>query len=195
MIIKNKDELLSHGNIKGRRIALDILEYALDAVDSYKAVKKIVHIDKRNLIVGHLKFDLSKIGNVYVVGAGKATMPIGMALEDILGKRIRDGLIIVKRGQKRKLKRIEVIEASHPIPDEAGLEGAKEMVKIAKNAKEGDLVFSTITGGSSALAPLPVEGISLEDKEEVTNLLLKSGAVIQEINAVRKHLSAIKGGR
>jgi glycerate-2-kinase len=195
MIIKNKDELLSHGNIKGRKIVLDILEYALEAVDSYKAVKKMVHIDDENLIVGHLKFDLSKIGGIYVVGAGKATMPIGMALEDILGERIRDGLIVVKRGQKRKLERIKVIEASHPIPDEAGLEGAKEIVKIAKNAKENDLVFSTITGGSSALAPLPADGINLEDKVAVNDLLLKSGAVIQEINAVRKHLSAIKGGK
>ncbi|NIR86515.1 glycerate kinase [Candidatus Bathyarchaeota archaeon] len=195
MLIKNKDELLSHGNVKGRRIALDILEYALEAVDSYKAVKRIVHIDEGKLIIDHLKFDLSKVEDIYVVGAGKATMPIGMALEDVLGEKIKDGLIIVKRGQKRKLKRIRVIEAGHPIPDEAGLEGAKEMIKIAKNASEGDLVFSAITGGSSALAPLPVEGISLEDKKKVTELLLKSGAVIQEINAVRKHISAIKGGR
>ncbi|RLI46958.1 glycerate kinase [Candidatus Bathyarchaeota archaeon] len=195
MIIKNRDELCSHGNIEGRKSILDILEHALEAVDSYKAVKKLVHIDDEKLIVDNLKFDLSKIENIYVLGAGKATMPIGMALEDILGERIRDGLIIVKKGQKRRLKRIKVIEASHPIPDEAGLEGAKELVKIAKNAKKGDLVFSAITGGSSALAPLPAKGISLEDKIEVTDLLLKSGAVIQEINAVRKHLSAIKGGR
>jgi len=81
------------------------------------------------------------------------------------------------------------------MPDEAGLEGAKEMIRIAKKARKGDLVFSAVTGGSSALAPLPVEGISLEDKKKVTELLLKSGAVIQEINAVRKHISAIKGGR
>ena len=195
MLIKNKDELLSHGNVKGRRIALDILEYALEAVDSYKAVKKMVHIEEGNLIVGHLKFNLSKVGDIYVVGAGKATMPIGRALEDVLGGKIRDGLVIVKRGQKRKLKRIRVIEAGHPIPDEAGMEGAKEMIKIAKSAREGDLVLSAITGGSSALAPLPVEGISLEDKKKVTELLLKSGAVIQEINAVRKHISAIKGGK
>jgi glycerate-2-kinase len=195
MLIKNKDELLSHGNVKGRKIALDILEYALEAVNSYKAVKKMVHTDEGNLIVANLKFNLSKVRDIYVLGAGKATMPIGMALEDILGEKITDGLIIVKRGQKRKLNRIRVMEAGHPIPDEAGLNGAKEMIRIAKDAGEGDLVFSVITGGSSALAPLPIEGISLEDKKKTTELLLKSGAVIQEINAVRKHISAIKGGR
>lgn len=194
-IIKNKEELLSHGNRDGRKIALNIIEYALRAIDTYKAVRKTVLIDNERLIVGHLKYDLSKIRNIYVVGAGKGSVRIAEALEDILGNRIRRGTIIEKRGQGRKLKTIKGVEGGHPIPDEVGVEGAKEVVEIAKGAHEGDLVFVGITGGCSALMPLPAEGISLEDKKKVTDLLLKCGATIDEINAVRKHISAIKGGR
>lgn len=196
MIIKNKEELLSHGNKRGREVALDIIEHALRAVNPYEAMKKMVYIkNDRKLIVGDLSYDLSKVGNIHVVGAGKATLPIAQALEEILRERIKKGVIIVKRGQGHKLKRIKVIEASHPIPDKAGLEGAKEIIGIAEEAKEGDIVFCAITGGASALMPLPPEGISLEDKKKVTDLLLKCGATIDEINAVRKHISAVKGGR
>jgi glycerate-2-kinase len=120
---------------------------------------------------------------------------MGQALEEILGKRIQRGIIIEKRGQGHKLKTIKVVEGGHPIPDEAGLEGTKEIVKIAKAAQERDLVFVCIMGGCSALMPLPVNGISLEEKKSVTDLLLKSGATINEINAVRKHISSVKGGK
>ena len=196
MIIKNKEELLSHRNRRGREAALDVIEYAMKAVDSYEVAKKLVYIENdRKLIFCNLSYDLSKVGNIYVVGAGKATFPIAQALDEILGDRIKRGAINVKRGEKRMLKHIKVREAGHPIPDEMGLEGAKEIVEIAKEAKEGDLVFACITGGASALMPLPAEGISLEDKKRVTDLLLKCGATIDEINAVRKHISAIKGGR
>ena len=198
MAIKNKKELLSHGNKKGRKIVLDILEHALKTLDTYKIVKKLVYIDGGNLIVGNLNYNLSKIGDIYVVGAGKATLPIAKALKDVLRGRIKKGVIIEKRRKKEKkckLEGIKVIEASHPILDKAGLKGAKEIMNIVKSAKKGDLVFVCITGGCSALMPLPVEGISLEDKKKTTDLLLKSGATIQEINAVRKHISSIKGGR
>jgi len=196
MRIKNKDQLLSHRNRRAREVALDVIEHAMKTVDSYEVVKKLVYIENdRKLIVCDLSYDLSKVGNIYVVGAGKATFPIAQALDEILGDLIKRGTISVKRGEKRRLKHIKVREAGHPIPDEMGLEGAKEIVEIAKEAKEGDLVFACITGGASALVPLPAEGISLEDKRTVTDLLLKCGATIDEINAVRKHISAIKGGR
>jgi len=196
MIIKNRRELLSHSGRMGREVALDVAEHALGAVNSYKALKKIVRVDDdRKLIIGDLSYDLSKKGNLYVVGAGKAAFPIGQALDEILGERIKRGAINVKRGEGRRLRHIKVREAGHPIPDEIGLEGAREIMDIAGEAKEGDLVFCAITGGASALMPLPVEGISLEDKKRVTDLLLKCGAAIDEINAVRKHISAIKGGR
>lgn len=195
MIIKNKEELLSHGNKEGRKVALDVVEYAIKAVDAYEATKNTVRVKNDMLIVGDLNYDLSRVGDIYVIGGGKATFSIAMALEEILGGRIKRGVINVKKGEKRRLKRIKVIEAGHPIPDEAGLEGTKEIIEIAKKAKEGDLVFCAITGGASALMPLPARNISLEDKKKVTELLLKCGATIDEINAVRKHISAIKGGR
>jgi len=195
-MIKNREELLSHGNIRGRKIAIDVIEHTLKEVNLYNQVKKLVHIKDKILTVNSLNFDTSKIGEIYVVGAGKSTFWAGKALEQILGERIRGGVIIDKRGGvKSRLKRIEVIEAGHPIPDEAGLDGARKILDIAKRAGEKDIVFVVVTGGSSALMPLPAEGISLEDKREITRLLLNSGASIEEINAVRKHISAIKGGR
>ncbi|MEM2704012.1 MAG: glycerate kinase [Candidatus Bathyarchaeia archaeon] len=195
MIIQNKNELLSHGNVKGREVVLDVAEYAIEAVDAYKSTKNMIHIKDDSLIIKDLTFDIKKVRNIYVVGGGKATFSIARALDEILGERITRGTIIVKRGEKRRLKNIKVLEAGHPIPDEAGYEGAQEIMEIAKEASENDLVFCAITGGASALMPFPVKGISLEDKIRVTELLLKCGATIDEINAVRNHISEIKGGR
>lgn len=195
MIIKNKEELFSHGNRKGREVAVDVIEHAIKAIDAYEATKKKVHIEDNKLVVGGLNYNLPKVGNIYVIGGGKATFSIAQVLDEILGDRIKRGVINVKRGEKRKLKNINVIEAGHPIPDEMGLEGTKEMIGVAKEAKEGDLVFCAITGGASSLMPLPAGNISLEDKKKVTELLLKCGATVDEINTVRKHISAIKGGR
>lgn len=194
-IIKNKAELLSHGNLEGRRIALDIIEYALEIIDPYKAVRKAVFIDNELLIVNHLKYKLSEIRNIYVVGAGKGTLRIAEALEDVLGNRIKRGIIVEKGVQGDKLKTIKIVNGGHPIPNEVGMEGAKEIVELAKEAQEDELVFVCITGGCSALMPLPADDISLEDKKRVTDLLLKCGATIEEINAVRKHISVIKGGK
>lgn len=196
MIVKNREQLISHGNKRGREIALDLVETAIKAVDPYEMVKKLVRIDNdRGLIVGNLSYDLSTQRKIFVVGAGKATLPIAQALNEILGEKINRGAINVKKSEKRKLKYIKVREASHPTPDKMGLEGAKEIMEIAEEAKETDLVFACITGGASALMPLPPQNISLEEKKKVTNLLLKCGATIEEINAVRKHISIIKGGR
>jgi len=195
MIIRNKEELLSHGNRKGREVALDVIEYAIKAVDAYEATKKMVCIKNDRLIVGDLVYNLSELGDIYVIGGGKATFSIAKALDELLGEKIKRGVINVKKGEKRRLKHIKVVEAGHPVPDEMGLEGTKEIINIAKEAKEGDLVFCAITGGASALMPLPAGNISLEDKKQVTNLLLKCGATIDEIHAVRRHISAIKGGR
>jgi len=195
LIIKNKEKLLSHGNRKGREVALDVIEYAIKAVDAYEATKKMVRIKNDSLIVGDLIYNLSELGDIYVVGGGKATFSIAKALDELLGEKIKRGVINVKKGEKRRLKHIKVVEAGHPIPDEMGLKGTKEIIDIAEGAKEGDLVFCAVTGGASALMPLPAGNISLEDKKQVTNLLLKCGATIDEIHAVRRHISAIKGGR
>jgi glycerate-2-kinase len=115
-------------------------------------------------------------------------------LVEVLGPRIKKGLIIVKKGQYGKLDQIRVVEAGHPLPDEEGMKGAEDVVEIANEAKKGDLVFCAITGGASAMMPIPVEGVSLGDLRDLTDLLLKSGASVNEINSVRKHVSAISGG-
>ncbi len=175
-------------------MALQMIDAALDASNPYHATTRLVHLDEHELRVGPQKYDLSRQRNIYVIGAGKATYPIARALEDILGDRIIKGVVILKKGQPERLTRIRVVEASHPIPDGNGLRGSRQILNLAKNASRGDIVFSCITGGSSALLPMPVDPVTLADKKKVNRLLLSSGASIFEINAVRKHLSKIKGG-
>jgi len=193
--VQNRDQLLSHGDRRLRGMALQIIEEALEASNPYHATKELVHLDGSSLRVGPHTYDLSEKGNIYVLGTGKATFPIARALEEVLGDRITKGVVVLKKGQTERLKRIRVIEASHPIPDSNGFQGAREMMKLANRAVEGDIVFACITGGSSALLPMPVDSIRLTEKKKVNRLLLSSGASIFEINAVRKHLSKIKGGR
>lgn len=139
-------------------------------------------------------FDLTK-GNLYVVGAGKASSRMAAAVEEVLGEFITEGIIVTKYGYTEPLRNIRQIEAGHPIPDEKGINGAKEIMHLLKKTGEGDLVLFLISGGGSSLLPYPAEGISLQDKQLVTQLLLSCGATIHEINTIRKHLSNIKGGR
>ncbi|MCU0576835.1 MAG: glycerate kinase [Desulfobacterota bacterium] len=192
--IKNLDTLLAHGNGRLRRIALDIVDHGLAKADPYKAVKELVRLRGDILQVGELRLDLKKQGRIFLLGTGKATYPIARALEEILGDRIADGVIICKYGQEGTLSRSRLFFSSHPIPDEAGFQAAGEALALARNTQPGDIVFAGITGGSSALMPYPVEGVTLEEKKLVNRLLLTCSANIIEINAVRKHLSRIKGG-
>jgi len=192
--IKNKNQLLSHGNIELRKAAIDILNDALTKTDPYLEVKKLVSLKGSMLKVGDLVYDLREYKRIFVLGAGKATFPIAKALEEILRDKITDGVVICKYGQEGHLQHSGLYLANHPIPDEAGLVAARKAMALAKQTKPGDIVFAGITGGSSALMPLPVPEISLDDKKVVNKLLLTCGANIIEINAVRKHLSQIKGG-
>jgi len=193
--IKNSEKLLSHGNVKIRQATLDIIDYALEKADPYTATKNLVSLKNNNLHVGSLTFNLHDHKRIFVLGAGKATFPIAKALEEILGDKITDGIVICKYGQERNLKYSKLYLAGHPIPDEAGHIAAQKVITLAKKTRPGDIVFAGITGGSSALMTLPVPEISLEEKKVVNKLLLTCGANIIEINAVRKHLSQIKGGR
>jgi len=203
MIIKNRDELLSHGNIEGRKIALDIIDYAMEAIDAYELTRKLISIEGNILNVGSLTYDLSKVGDIYVLGAGKAVLQIAEALENILGDRIKKGTVIEKRldsmtrGLERikKFRKIKVIQGSHPVPDEVVVRGAKEILEIAKEAGEGDLVFFCVQGGCTCLTTLPAEGLSLEDVKEMTDLLLKSGADVEAVNAVRIPITTLSEGR
>lgn len=141
-----------------------------------------------------LSFNLAGTRRVYVIGAGKATAPMASAVEELLGGRITKGLIAVKHGHTAPLQRIETVEATHPVPGEEGMGAAKRISAILDGAGADDLVISLISGGGSSLLPLVPVGITLADKQAVTKLLLSCGASIGEINAVRKHLSLVKGG-
>ncbi len=177
-----------------RRIAFDIVDHALAKADPYKATRKLVSIERDTLHVGEISIDLKKQGRIFLLGTGKATYPIAKALEELLGDRIEDGVIICKYGQEGTLAHSRLYFSSHPIPDEAGFSAAKEALALAGKTLPGDIVFACVTGGSSALMPYPVEGITLDEKKLVNRLLLTCGANIVEINNVRKHLSRIKGG-
>lgn len=174
---------------------VDIYNAAIDAVDPYDAVLKAMRIEDNKMHAAGGTYELDSFRRVLVVGAGKATARMALAIEDLLGDRISDGLIIVKKGHTAPLRIIEQVEASHPIPDESGVEGTMRMMNLVKNANGDTLVLCLFSGGASALLVAPVDGLMLQDKQEVTTLLLKAGASIDELNAVRKHLSAVKGGR
>ena len=182
-------------NSRLRRQAAAILAAAVRAVEPAAAVKR--HVSRRGhvLRVAARRYDLRSIHRIFVVGAGKASGPMAGAIEDILGSRINAGVVIVKYGYAVPLRRIRVVEAGHPLPDAAGQRGAEALLALVHGAGPGDLVLCLISGGGSALLPAPAGDMSLDDEITVTNLLLRSGATIQEVNTVRKHLSRIKGGR
>lgn len=196
--IKNKGQLVKNGgtrlNRKVRALALKSLEYALNAVDPKQLMRSKLLLKNSILRVNGYSFDLKKFKNVYVVGGGKASGSMAETLEQNLGKYITNGLVNIPRGNKHETEIIKLHEASHPIPDKAGVEGARRILQIAEQAKKEDLVICLISGGGSSLMPLPRGGITIDDKRKITDALLKCGATINEINTVRKHISDFKGG-
>ena len=160
-----------------RRQALAIFKAALRAANPAEAV------------AGRLaREDFTRYRHIYVVGAGKAGAAMARAAERVLGRPIARGLLNVKYGHVAPLRRIELNECGHPVPDQRGVDGARRIAEIAAGAGPGDLVLCLISGGASALLPLPADPITLDEKQEVTKLLLACGASIHEINAVRKHI-------
>lgn len=174
---------------------LAIMEAALLAVDPAEAVQRNVALQGDTLRVGTTAYDLRKYEHIYVAGAGKASAVMALALEDILGERITAGWVNVKNGYTAPTRKIAIHEAGHPIPDMRSIEGTRQMVSLLKRAGARDLVFCLISGGGSALMTMPVDGISLRDVELLTEALLRSGATINEMNTIRKHLSQVKGGQ
>lgn len=178
-----------NNGVRHRAIVMEVLNAALRAADPYEAVLSALHS----------RPDVQRVadnGRVYVLGAGKAGAAMSRAAEEAMGDRITDGLVIVKdgHGAGAQLRRIELAEASHPVPDGRGVEATARLLQIAERAGESDLVLCLISGGGSALLTSPAEGVSLEDVQGITQMLLKSGATINELNAVRKHLSRVSGG-
>ena len=178
-----------------RKHALQIFRAALAAADPQEAVLRHLKFDGRTVTAGRRKYSLKNFDRIQVIGAGKASAAMARAVERLLGRRVAGGWINVKDGHTGSLRRIQQQEAGHPVPDERGVEGARRISEIARDAGARDLLICVISGGASALTPAPVPPMTLGEKQELTKKLLASGATIHEINTVRKHLSTIKGGQ
>jgi hydroxypyruvate reductase len=178
-----------------RRDAEAIFRAGLRAADAGLAVSRHLHREGKTISVGGMSFSLDRIGRIRVVGMGKASAAMARAVEAVLGDRIDGGLVVVKDGHALPLARIRVREAAHPVPDARGVQATRELMEMVAGSEAGDLLFCLISGGGSALAPAPAPGVALEEIQEVTRLLLASGATIHEMNTIRKHLSRLKGGR
>jgi len=172
-----------------------IFQAALKAVDPGEAIRTHVRREGDQLHVADRTYDLRQYDALYIIGIGKAGAVMGLAVEGLLGDRLRGGHVIVKYGHGGLLKQVTVHEAGHPIPDEAGVRATRTLIDFVKNRGSRDLFLCLISGGGSALSPAPADGITLAEKQEVTRLLLACGATIHEINALRKHISQIKGGQ
>jgi glycerate 2-kinase len=196
--IRNRAQLIENGETprirKYRALTLQCLERAINAAEPKQLIKAKLKVESNHLQVQGYTFDLRKFKHVYVVGGGKAGGKMAQAIEEILGKHVTAGVVNIPYGTKQRTHVIELNEVSHPVPDENGVKGTLRIMALAEQAEENDLVICLISGGGSSLMPIPREGISLKDKQALTNALLKSGAAITEINTVRKHLSAFKGG-
>lgn len=177
-----------------REHARAILDAALEAADAEESVRRNLRRRGDQVVVGTTQLDLLSFRRLWVVGFGKASARMARAVEQLLGDRIHGGLVVTKHGHGVPLRKVEVLEASHPLPGPEGEAAARRVADLLREAGEGDLVVCLVSGGGSALLPLPAEGLTLQDKVAVTHLLLRSGATISEVNAVRKHLSAVKGG-
>ena len=198
-IIKNIDELLREDKVcdkclRARKVALRLIEEGLKAADPYKVVYNSIEVQGPIIKVCGIEFKPSRI---FIVGFGKASINMAKAVEDKLKDKICEGVISAPKTLKDehvKLTKIKIVWSGHPYPDEGSIKAGRLISELVKEAKEDDLVIALVSGGGSALMEYPANNITLSDFIKTTELLLKSGAVIQEINAVRKHISLVKGG-
>jgi glycerate 2-kinase len=194
-LLKNR-----RGPDRSLRLALGSFKSAVKAVDPVRLVYNSLRLRDDKLFIKDIKqksaiIDLKAIDSVYLVGAGKATAGMARALYDILDDKISGGAITIPYGSNETFEDIFITHASHPLPDASGIKGARKIVEILRKTTPNDLVVVLISGGGSSLMPLPSKNLSLHEKQYVTNSLILSGASIEEINIVRKHLSQIKGGQ
>jgi glycerate 2-kinase len=180
-----------------RRDALLAVRATLEAADPRKLLGMAVTLDGDSLMAGGRRYDLNTYRRIVVLGGGKASGLMAAEMEHILGDRIDEGVVLVPDNQRviPDLSRVRLEMSTHPLPTEKGVLAVKEMVKVADRVGDGDLLIALFSGGGSALMPLPVDGVSVEDLRDTTSLLLRSGADIVEMNCVRRHLSQIGGGR
>lgn len=169
----------------------EIFSAGLDAADPEAAVRRCVRFEGNAVVAGDRRFEAER---VFVLAAGKAAGAMARAAEELFGERIAGGLIVTKYGHEASSEKLEIIFAAHPEPDEKSVEAARRAEELARSLGEGDLLLALISGGASALLADPAPPIELADLKRLTGALLRSGANISEINAVRKHISVLKGG-
>ncbi len=182
-----------------RQTVLSVLEAALSAVAPVDAVQTALRCEGDRLHVAERVYNLNEYRRIFVVGAGKAGAPMTRAVEQLLGDRLDSGLVVVKTGhvdeERAADSAISIVEASHPLPNAAGVAAGEQILALAEQATRDDLVIALLSGGGSALLVAPAPGLSLADLQAMTDALLASGADIREINCLRKHCSAVKGGQ
>jgi glycerate-2-kinase len=175
--------------------ARQILHAAIDAADPRAAVRRALRVEGDVLqVADEERIDLASVDRIWLIGAGKAAVGMALGARDVLGERIAGGTVTTRDRYGGAVPGIDVWEAAHPVPDTRGLAGATEALRCARAAGSGDVVLCVLSGGASALWPAPPAGVSLGDLKALTDALLRAGATIREINAVRKHLSRIGGG-
>ncbi len=189
------DPSILASNPAEREPILAVLEAALDAVDPFQATRRILERDGDTLTVAGRSYDLKRYRRILVVGAGKAGAPMTQAVEDVLSDRISDGLVVVKTDHSAPTTRVEIVEASHPRPDAAGVAAGERILSLAMDANDDDLVIALLSGGGSALLVAPAPGLTLADVQAMTDARSASGATIYEVNCLRKHCEALKGGQ
>ena len=199
-LFSNYNEILANSEKSERRLREDVLAILASAVksaDPYGLVCNRVRVEGRTLKVSgeNATADVELRGKVRVVAFGKASLGMARAIEEILS--VDEGIVVIPRGQRcgTHPKSFEVLEASHPIPDESSVHAAEKALEIARKCEKNDIFIALISGGGSSLLAKPAEGLTLEDKKEVTELLLRSGCTVSELNVVRKKISAVKGGK
>jgi len=178
-----------------KRILNKLVTAALQAVDPRQALQKTLIRQGNQLKAAGIHYDLSRFRRIVCVGAGKASGRMAVALEQVLGDTLEGGIVIVKDGYGVPCKKVRILEAAHPVPDRRGMKATKDILSLVQSLTQHDLLIVLLSGGASSLLCAPSAGLRLAHKQRTTRLLLRSGATIHEMNVVRKHVSAIKGGQ
>ena len=205
MYIQNYSQLLSESlnrnSLELRKMGLKSLEIAISSVEPRKLIRNAMTISDEILMIEEDKYDLKKFERILIIGGGKATAQMAIALDELLKTSSNieyEGFLNIPEDQEFKFlnstKNIKMNLASHPIPNEAGLNGVDKMLELVEGTNKKDLIICLFSGGGSALLPLPKKNINLAEIQKINSILLASGASIHEINTIRKHLSDFKGG-
>jgi hydroxypyruvate reductase len=188
-VVRNRDELAT---TRARELAVDCVAAGIEAAHPHQAVRSSVSLDGDSLIVGGAAYDLSAYSDLLVVGGGKAMGGVATVLADILGDRLSGGVTVTV--EPVSIPGVDSVEGGHPVPNEASVAGARRVLELADSADAETLVLAVVTGGGSSLMTAPARGIDLAEIRTVTDAMLDAGMEIQAINAVRKHISGMRGG-